>query len=105
MYKKASPIVELKRVLDNGAIIQIKVWRLPSSSHERPHGLKYSLFYGRPGERIIGYDNEVGKGDHRHHRELEERYLFTTLEQLIADFERDVELEMLNERNADQGRE
>jgi hypothetical protein len=55
------------------------------------------------GERVIGYDNEMGKGDHRHYRKLEQP--FTTLEQLIADFERDVELEMLNEQNADQGRE
>jgi hypothetical protein len=31
------------------------------ASDDRPHGLKYSLFYGRPGERIIAYDNETGK--------------------------------------------
>ena len=36
------------------------------------------------------YDNERGKGDHRHVREREEDYNFTTLEQLLLDFERDV---------------
>ena len=30
------------------------------------HGLKYSLFYGAEKARLIGYDNEAGKGDHRH---------------------------------------
>ncbi len=36
------------------------------------------------------YDNERGKGDHRHLGEREEAYRFTTVEQLLADFERDV---------------
>ena len=61
----------------------------------RPHGLKYSLFFGRAGERIIGYDNEKGKGDHRHYRSQEEPYRFSSLEQLIRDFENDVEREMM----------
>lgn len=103
MRQNASPIFEHKRVLDDGAIIQIKVWQLPSPNPERPHGLKYSLFFGRPGERIVGYDNGAGKGDHRHYRNVEEPYRFITLEQLISDFEQDVEREMLNERNANKG--
>jgi hypothetical protein len=59
--------------------------------------LKYSLFFGRPGERIVGYDNESGKGDHRHHRGHEEAYRFTTFEALLADFWRDVKAELENE--------
>jgi hypothetical protein len=72
--------------LRDGTIVQIKIWKLPTAIEERPHGLKYSLFYGRPGERMVGYDNERGKGDHLHYREREERYAFTGLEKLIADF-------------------
>lgn len=79
-----------KLTLDDGSIIQIRIWRLPGVTVERPHGLKYSLFYGRPGERIIGYDNEAGKGDHRHYRGIEENYRFTTYEDLIRDFLNDV---------------
>ncbi len=82
----ATLIESQKLVLDDGAIIQIRVWRLPTATRERPHGLKYSLFYGRPGERIIGYDNETGKGDHRHYRDREETYRFTNYETLIRDF-------------------
>jgi hypothetical protein len=37
-----------------------------------------------------GYDNERGKGDHRHFRGVETAYQFSTVEQLIADFWRDV---------------
>jgi len=52
--------------------------------------LKYSLFYGRPGVRDVGYDNERRKGDHRHIRGIETIYRFTTVEQLIDDFWSDV---------------
>jgi hypothetical protein len=97
MDEKSSLIEDRKAVLDTGAIIQIRIWRLPRATSERPHGLKYSLFYGRPGERIIGYDNEAGKGDHRHYRDREESYAFVSLEQLVADFETDVRKEIENE--------
>lgn len=98
MHRNASILLDRKAVLASGAIIQIKVWRLPKPTAERPHGLKYSLFYGWPGERRIAYDNEAGKGDHRHLGPKEEPYTFTTLAQLIADFERDVREEIAHER-------
>ena len=88
-----------KLVLQNGAIIQIRVWQLPKASAERPHRLKYSLFYGRRGERVVGYDNEAGKGDHRHYRDREEPYPFTTFEALLSDFWRDVRKEIEDERS------
>jgi hypothetical protein len=59
---------------------------VPSSAHE----FKYSLSYGRPGVREIGYDNERGKGDHKHFRDIETSYGFETVEKLIADFLSDV---------------
>ena len=52
---------------------------------------QYSLFYGRPGVREVGYDNERGKGDHRHLGEIEAPYLFRTVEQLISDFWHDMQ--------------
>jgi hypothetical protein len=82
-----------KAVLPDGSIVEMTIWRLPSPSAERPHGLKYSLFYGREGERIVGYDNEAGKGDHRHMRGAEEAYAFVDVEKLIADFLADVRKE------------
>jgi hypothetical protein len=96
MMVKAVLIQNRRLDLHDGTIIQIRIWRLPDKSEERPHGLKYSLFYGRLGERIIGYDNERGKGDHRHYRDQEAPYAFTTVEQLIADFRADVKKETGN---------
>ena len=93
----ASLILSEKLLLADGSIIQIRIWRLPEQTIERPHGLKYSLFYGRLGIRIIGYDNEAGKGDHRHHHGLEETFIFTSIEKLIDDFMRDVIEELGND--------
>lgn len=82
-----------KASLPDGSIVAMKIWALPEKSLKRPHGLKYSLYFGRDGERIIGYDNETGKGDHRHLRSSETAYRFVSVEQLIADFLADVERE------------
>ncbi len=75
---------------DDGAIAELSLWRVPAPVPPSTHGLKYSLFYGRPGVREVGYDNERGKGDHRHVRGLESPYLFTTVERLMEDFWADV---------------
>ena len=66
--------------------MEIKVWRLPVASVERPHGLKYSFFYGRDGQRLVGFDDERGKGDHRHILDREEKYEFISIDRLMADF-------------------
>jgi hypothetical protein len=88
---KATKIFYDKAVLPDGAIVEMTLWQLPKASAERAHGLKYSLFYGRDGRRVVGYDNERGKGDHKHVHEIESRYTFVSVEQLMADFLADVE--------------
>jgi Family of unknown function (DUF6516) len=103
MRQSAALLRHRKLDLDDGAIVEIKIWQLPFSTIERPQGLKYSLFYGRKGERIIGYDNEAGKGDHRHYRAKEEKCQFKSLEQLILDFELDVRKETGHGRGKNSG--
>jgi len=76
---------------DDGAIVEMVLWRVPTAVPPSTHGLKYSLFYGRPGIREVGYDNERGKGDHRHLGDIESPYLFRTVEQLMSDFWHDVQ--------------
>lgn len=75
---------------EDGAIVELVLWRVPAPVLPSTHDLKYSLFYGRPGVREIGYDNERGKGDHRHFRGVESDYAFVSVEKLIADFWSDV---------------
>ena len=94
MMRKASLVLHDKAELPEGFIVEVKIWQLPAGSDERPHGLKYSLFFGRAGERIVAYDNETGKGDHRHLRAKEESYEFHSLDRLLADFRSDVAKEL-----------
>jgi uncharacterized protein DUF6516 len=79
-----------KQVLADGSIVEMKIWELPESARGSKHRLKYSLFYGWPGRRLVGYDNERGKSDHRHVQGKEVPYEFSTPEQLIEDFLADV---------------
>lgn len=76
--------------LPDGAIVEMVIWRVPQPVPASTHGLKYRLFYGQPGERIVCYDNERGKGDYRHVRGRETRYRFVDVDHLIADFLADV---------------
>jgi hypothetical protein len=75
---------------DDGAIVEMTLWRIPLPVPPSTHGLKYSLFYGSSEVREVGYDNERGKGDHRHFQGVETAYAFSTVERLVADFWSDV---------------
>ena len=80
-----------KYIFADGAIREMVIWRVPEKDTERPHGLKYRLFYGYPDRCLVRYDNERSKGDHRHYGGREEPYAFVSVEQLIADFRIDIE--------------
>ena len=66
------------------------LWRLPKPLEGSMHEYKYRLAYVVRGECVLRYDNEIGKGDHRHFGEEENAYVFTTPEQLVADFQKDI---------------
>jgi len=87
---KAELLLDQRIDYDDGAIVEMVLWRVPFPVPPTTHGLKYSLFYGRPGVREVGYDNERGKGDHRHFQGAETTYAFSTVERLMADFWFDV---------------
>lgn len=63
---------------------------MPTATAERPHGFKYRLVYIVSGVRVVGYDNELDKGDHKHLAGEEVAYVFVGLDQLVADFLEDV---------------
>ena len=71
---------------DDGAILEVVIWRLARPVSGSRHPFKYRLFYGYVGKRLIGYDNERGKGDHRHCANEELPFEFSTPETLIDDF-------------------
>lgn len=76
---------------DDGTTVEMVIWRVPAPVAGSAHVYKYRLYFGRPGERLVGYDNERSKGDHRHVAGREEPYVFTDVETLVQDFLADVE--------------
>lgn len=74
-----------------GGVIEIVVWAVPKPVPPSRHGFKYRLVFARDGERVVGYDNERGKGDHRHIDGEEKSYKFVDVPTLLTDFMRDVE--------------
>ena len=88
---RATLIYRHRLDFDDGAILEVVVWKLPKPVEGCRHPFKYRLFYGWPGERLIGYDNERPKGDHHHRGNIEKAYVFESPEKLIDDFLRDVE--------------
>ncbi len=87
----ARPLFREKHVLPNGSIIEMVIWQLPKKTPDRPHGIKYRLYYGTAdGRCLVRYDNESGKSDHRHDEERESPYTFVDVETLVSDFLADV---------------
>lgn len=82
----AALIIDFKDITPEGDLIQMRVWQVPRPVPPSTHGFKYSLFYGRSGNRIVGFDNERGKGDHCHVDGVERAYRFVDLDSLIEDF-------------------
>ncbi len=72
--------------LPSDAWVEMVIWRVPEPIKGSSHLYKYRLFYGRDGKRIVGYDNERPKGDHRHIDGREEQVQFDTLDALLEEF-------------------
>ena len=83
-------LAHAKDIRGDGAIVEVVVWELSDPVPPCTHRYKYRLYFGAGGISRVRYDNERGKGDHRHVGVLEEIYAFSTVEQLLDDFECDI---------------
>ena len=89
---KAKLYANQKIKLPDGSLVSVVVWLLPEPSDERPHGLKYRLNYCRSdGTTLVRYDNEKGKGDHKHIGAEQEPYTIKDIDTLLDDFWRDID--------------
>jgi Family of unknown function (DUF6516) len=88
---KAELLIRERVVYPDGALAEMVVWRVPKPTPPSRHRFKYSLVYVVSGRRALGYDNERGKGDHRHFAGREESFIFSSIEQLLARFTTEVE--------------
>jgi hypothetical protein len=88
---KAQLLLRERHQLRVDAFVELRIWRAPEPVRGSVHRFKYALAYVVAGVCVLRYDNETGKGDHRHVGEAEAEYRFTTPDQLLADFWRDVD--------------
>ena len=82
----AQLITRFKNVGPDGSILELVVWRVPKPVPPAKHAYKYRALYVVNGDRVVGFNNERGKGDHCHLDGKERPYRFTTVEQLVEDF-------------------
>jgi len=59
---KAKKELESSHLFLDGYFLRIRVWEVAEPVPPSEHRFKYFCFYGRPGERVVLYDNERGKG-------------------------------------------
>ena len=83
---KAELVTRFRDVTSDGAVIELVVWRVPEAVPPCQHDYKYRAAYVVRGVRVIGFDNERGKGDHCHAFGRELPYTFVSVEQLVEDF-------------------
>lgn len=89
-----TPILSDKQVFGAG-FVEIIVWQVPKPVPPSGHPFKYRLVYVVKGKRVVGYDNERGKGDHRHVDDSESPYQFVDVATLLSDFWKDVVMEAM----------
>ncbi len=83
---KAELICKRRILFGEGRLAEIVIWRIPQPVPGSVHAFKYRFAYVVNGVCVLRYDNESGKGDHRHLGERELPYAFSTSERLVDDF-------------------
>jgi hypothetical protein len=87
---KAIELVHERIIYSEEAFAELVLWKLPKPLAGSTHQFKYRLAYVIGGVCVLRYDNEAGKGDHRHYNGKEKPYAFTSPDNLIAAFQTDI---------------
>jgi hypothetical protein len=96
---KATLLVRNRIAFSDTAFAEIVVWQLARPLPGSSHTYKYRLAYVVDGECVLRFDNETGKGDHRHVANREYKYQFQSLEKLLSDFQNDIRRLNREDRN------
>ena len=87
----ATLIFDDRLALSETAFVELIVWSVPQPVRGNTHFFKYRLALIFRGICVLRYDNEAGKGDHKHSGTKEVAYEFIDLGTLQQDFWKDVE--------------
>ena len=83
---KARELFNRRVPVTEQAFAELVLWEVPEPVSGSEHGYKYRLAFVVAGECVLRYDNEAGKGDHKHVRGKEVKYRFVSPDKLVADF-------------------
>lgn len=87
---KATELLRRRVPYSETSFAEMVLWQLPQPLPGSSHSFKYRLAYGVQGVCVLRYDNESGKGDHRHYKGKESKFAFESSEKLIQSFQRDI---------------
>jgi hypothetical protein len=87
---KAVPLLRERIVVGESGFVEIVIWEVPQPVSGSRHRYKYRLALVADGACVLRYDNEAGKGDHKHVGVQETAYPFAGIKKLQTDFFEDV---------------
>ncbi len=87
---KAISLLRERFAVSDSAFVEIAVWEVPKPVRGSHHRFKYRLALVAQDKCVLRYDNEAGKGNHKHVGESEVPYEFVDLRRLETDFFEDV---------------
>ena len=88
---RARLLLRERRIVNEICFAEMVIWQLPPPFPGSRHGFKYRLAFVVDGVCVLRFDNETGKGDHKHASEREVPYAFKDLDQLVTDFWNEIE--------------
>jgi len=88
----ATELLHLRIHIAENAFAMLRILLVEPPILGSSHQYKYSLAYIVNDECVLRYDNERGKGDHKHIGQQEFPVTFTTIENLIDVFQAEINL-------------
>jgi hypothetical protein len=83
---KARELFNRRVPVTEQAFAELVLWEVSEPIAGSKHRYKYRLAFVVTGKCVLRYDNEAGKGDHKHVRGREVKYRFVSPDKLVADF-------------------
>lgn len=91
MRSRARLLLRERRIIGEGRFADIAIWEVPNAVGGSLHPFKYRLAFVVDEICVLRFDNEAGKGDHRHLGDEQIPYDFIDLDRLVNDFWREIE--------------
>jgi len=80
-----------RHIISEVSFVEMVVWHLPAPLSGSSHRFKYRLALVVNDICVLRYDNEAGKGDHKHLSGEEIPYQFSSPQSLLGDFWQEVD--------------